>query len=413
VIAMFVALAACVGARLRCEHLQLPAPATIVIATSRGEYIVPISEERGHPALSAPALSRVLPLTAELKSDWASVTFAGQAFRFLLNAPVFIHGDRVVPLVAGAYLARDTLFLPLQWLTGYLPTVFTEGYRYDALAGRFEEAAVSPVIARTPVRPPPPAPPASARRGRFPPSGVLRKPHSVVVDAGHGGVDPGNPGLHFPGNLREKDVNLSIAKLLRKELERRGIEVVMTRSKDTLIALGDRGRFCHDECDLFLSIHVNSLPRHRGYEDISGIETYFLAAARTEDADRVARMENDALRYDTGPQPDNGDPLQFILKDLQTNEYLRESAVLADLIQARAGKIHPGGSRGVSQAGFVVLTTARRPAVLVESGFSTNRVDSRFLTSSEGQVKLAQALADAVVEYLRQLENKVAFEAEP
>jgi len=213
--------------------------------------------------------------------------------------------------------------------------------------------------------------------------------------------------------MREKDVNLAIAKLLRQELMRRGIEVVMTRTKDTLIALGDRGRFCLDECDLFVSIHVNSLPRRRGYESISGIETYFLAAARTEDADRVARMENDALRYDTGHEPDTGDPLQFILKDLQTNEYLRESAVLADLIQKRAGGIHPGGNRGVSQAGFVVLTTARRPAVLVETGFSTNRVDSRFLSNSEGQTRLAQSIADAVVEYLRQHENKVAFEAEP
>jgi N-acetylmuramoyl-L-alanine amidase len=231
------------------------------------------------------------------------------------------------------------------------------------------------------------------------------------VDAGHGGDDPGNPGLFFPNNLREKDINLSIAKLVRKELERRGIEAVMTRTKDTLIALNDRGRYCKEDCDLFLSIHVNSMPRRAGYQDVSGIETYYMASARTADEKRVAQMENDAVRFDMQAEPENGGPLDFILKDLQVNEYLRESAVLAELIQSRAGSIHPGGERGVRQAGFIVLNTARRPAVLVEVGFSTNRVDARFLASAAGQQKLAETMADAVVAYLQRYENKVDYEA--
>ncbi len=378
-----------------------PAPASLVIATRKGESVIPITEERGHPALPAPYLARILPLTTDLKSDWAVVTFAGQPFRFLLGAPVFVHGDRAIPLAGGAYIARDTLFLPLQWLTGYVPTVFTEGYRYDALAGRFEELAVTPVVTRVPARKPP------VRAGRLPASGVLRFPHSVVIDPGHGGHDPGNPGLHLPGNLTEKDINLAVSKALKQELERRGIEVVMTRSKDTLIALGDRGGFCTDECDLFLSIHVNAMPRRPGYQDVSGVETYYMAAARTVDEKRVAEMENDAVRFDTHYRPERGDPLDFILKDLQTNEYLRESAVLAELIQSNTVRSHPGGDRGVRQAGFIVLNTARRPAVLVEVGFSTNRVDGRFMASVPGQQKLASSIADAVVAYLRQYENKV------
>jgi N-acetylmuramoyl-L-alanine amidase len=235
----------------------------------------------------------------------------------------------------------------------------------------------------------------------------------VVVDPGHGGEDPGNPGLHFPSNLREKDVTMSIAKLLRGELRKRGIEVVMTRTKDTLIALADRGQYCRADCDLFLSVHVNSMPARSGYQSASGIETYFLAAARTADEQRVAKMENDALRYDSNSGTGRDNALQFILKDLQTNEFLRESALLAALIQRRAGQVHPGGDRGVSQAGFMVLTTARRPAVLVETGFSTNPSDGRFLASSAGQQRLAQSIADAVVEYLQHYESKVAVGAEP
>jgi N-acetylmuramoyl-L-alanine amidase len=246
------------------------------------------------------------------------------------------------------------------------------------------------------------------------PSGVLRYPHTIVVDAGHGGPDPGNPGLHFPNNMREKDVNLAISKLLRTELERRGIEVVMTRTRDTLINLGERGLYCRDDCDLFVSIHVNSMPRRRGFEEVSGVETYFQSAARTEESRRVAQMENDAIRYDTEYRSDaKNDPMQFILKDLQTNEFLRESAVLAELIQKNAARNHPGGDRGVSQAGFVVLNTARRPAVLVEVGFSTNPTDGKFLSSPSGQLRLAQTIADGIVAYLRQYEDKVTAGAEP
>jgi N-acetylmuramoyl-L-alanine amidase len=388
-----------------------------VIASVRGEAVVSVRADRGHAVLAAPALSGVLPVSSDIEQDWARVTFAGQLFRFLLGAPAMTHLERVVPLAGGAYVERDTLFLPLQWLTGYIPSVLREAYRYDPLAGRFEEAAVTPVVTRTPVARPATAAsrPTGPNAGRLLPSGVLKMPHKVVVDAGHGGHDPGNPGIYLPRGLKEKDVTLAIAKLLRTELQRRGIEVVMTRTTDTLIDLHDRGQFCRDDCDLFLSIHVNSLPRRRGNERVSGFETYFLAAARTAEADRVARMENEALRYeaDSPANRANGDALDFILKDLQTNEYLRESAVLADLVQTYGGRVHPGGSRDVSQAGFIVLTTARRPAVLIETGFSTNRTDGAFLGSRNGQQKLASAIADAVVAYFQKYEAKIASGAAP
>lgn len=404
----------CAAGLLRpCPPPTAVAPATIIVATSRGESLVPVTLERGHAALAAPRLVRLLPLTTEVTGDWAIVGFAGQPFRFLLGAPAFVHGERVIPLAGGAYLARDTLFLPLQWLAGYLPQVFSEGYRYDPLSARFEEALTAPVVTRITRAASPTAPrPAATPRG-LPPSGVLRRSHTVVVDAGHGGVDPGNPGIHFPRGLREKDINLAIAKALRVELQRRGISAIMTRVRDTLIDLYDRGGYCRDDCDLFVSIHVNSIGRRRGAERVRGFETYFQAEARTAEAQRVAAMENDAVRYETNAATTGSGPLEFILKDLQTNEHLRESAVLAELIQGRGGDMHPGGDRGVSQAGFVVLNTVRRPAVLVETGFSTNRDDARFLASAAGQQKIAAAIADGIVEYLRGYESKVDFDTPP
>src|SRR5207249_12287669 len=93
------------------------------------------------------------------------------------------------------------------------------------------------------------------------------------------------------------------------------------------------------------------------------------------------------------------------------NEYLRESARLAELVQDKVVAIHPGGDRGVQQAGFTVLTTARRPAILVETGFATNRTDGAFLASSLGQHKIASEIADGTVAYLPEPERKRAVAA--
>ena len=158
------------------------------------------------------------------------------------------------------------------------------------------------------------------------------------------------------------------------------------------------------------SMRPSSLARRKGYTEVRGFETYFLAEARTEDAARVARMENEAVRFESG-QDAIGAPggLDFILKDLQLNEHLRESARLAELVQRGLGGVHTGESRGVKQAGFMVLTTARRPAILIELGYSTNPQDGRFLTQRSSQRAMAAAIADAVVDYLRDYERKVGL----
>jgi len=373
-------------------------PQQVLIATPRGQASVPVTTERGAAAVAAVLLGPPLGLVASLEGagggGGVQVTLGGRAFVFDLGAP-FVRSEGVAyPLVGAPYIARDTLFLPLHWLTDHVPRLLAGRYRWDPGLARLDEVPAPIVAAPSPIG------------GAPNPITGLRLAHTIVVDPGHGGVDPGNPGLHFPGRLTEKDITLGIGRLLRAELARRGLSVVLTRATDTLVDLADRPLFCRADCDLFVSIHVNAMPAGRRQGLVNGVETYFLSDAKTEDQKRVAQMENDALRFETKATMEG--PLAFILRDLQLNEYLRESARLAEQVQDRVAGVHPGENRGVQQGPFLVLAAARRPAILVEAGFATNRDDGAFLASTPGQRKIANAIADGIVAYLLEFERKLA-----
>jgi N-acetylmuramoyl-L-alanine amidase len=378
-------------------------PLEITIAGLRGVTHLAVRRDgAGSPVVAGGPLVAALDGQLRVDAGWAEVTVARQPFRFLVGAPLYEFSSQLMPLAAPASFAGDSLFLPYQFVAEILPYFLGERYRWDARAARLEElrGRTATLAGR-----------AAMDVGRLP--NGLRPGHIVTIDPGHGGVDPGNPGTFFPRGTHEKEVTLQVGLLLRDELKRRGIGVRMTRTTDTLIALGDRGGYCTADCDLFVSLHVNSIARRRGYTDVRGFETYFLAEARTEDAARVAKMENDAVRFETGDDPNavvGG--LDFIVKDLQLNEHLRESARLAELVQRGLGGVHTGESRGVKQAGFMVLTTARRPAILVEMGYSTNPQDGRFLTARNSQKAMAASIADAVVEYLLEYERKTGTAAD-
>jgi len=402
----------------------LPSQQVVLIATPRGETSVPVTTERGTAAVAALRLGPPLGLTVVLDGSRVTVGLSGAVFVFQLGAAFVRAGGVVYGLVGEPYVARGTVFLPLHWLADCVPRAFGGRYRWDpapgAGAGRLVElpvasavaAAAPPGVVPTPPLAPstPPATPPAPASAPNPITG-LRLRHGVVIDPGHGGADPGNPGRYFPAHLVEKDITLAIGRLLRAELLRRAIAATLTRSTDTLIDLTDRGALCKAACDLFVSIHVNAMPDGRRADRVSGVETYFLSDAKTEDQQRVAQVENEAIRFETGTSSAATGPLGFILRDLQVNEYLRESAQLARLVQDSAARIHPGGDRGVQQAGFTVLTTARRPAILVETGFATNRTDGAFLASSLGQHKIASAIADGIVAYLLEFERKRAIAA--
>lgn len=317
------------------------------------------------------------------------------------------------PLAAAPALFAGRLYLPLSVLTDLVPRVVT-GYLYDARLGELRR--FTPVVtARR-------SPPDSTRRETeassrptsvaSPSTGTPKAPSRatsraksavVVVDAGHGGRDRGMSGpMGSRRKVFEADITLAVARRLRDELRRRGVEVVMTRSADTLIALSDRGRIANRaQADLFLSIHVNAAnPRWRNPSGARGFETYFLSEAKTDDERRVAELENEAMKYEVEAVAGNSDALSFILNDMKQNEFLRESSDLAETVQGALKGVHPGADRGVKQAGFVVLVGAFMPSVLVEIGFGTNPSEAAYLSSAAGQKQLAAAITDATMSYL-------------
>lgn len=400
--------------------LALLVPQQVLISTPRGQVSIPVTSERGTAAVAGVLLAQPLGVSVSLDGSALRVTLNEQRFEFELGSPFVRYAGAAYPLVGAPYVARDTIFLPLQWLSGHVPRLLASRYRWDPWLARLDEisptASVTAAASATPVvtRPVPSAAPVLPPVAAPNPLTGLRMTHTVVVDPGHGGVDPGNPGLHFPRGLTEKDITLGIGRLLRAELQRRGLSVVLTRATDTLIDLASRPTFCRADCDLFVSIHINSMPPGRRQTQVNGVETYFVSDAKTEDQQRVAEMENDALRFETeAGASQSGNPLGFILNDLQLNEYLRESARLAELVQGKVAAIHPGEDRGVQQGPFLVLAAARRPAILIEAGFATNRRDGAFLASSDGQRRIAAAVADGIVSYLLEFERKLAVGTGP
>jgi N-acetylmuramoyl-L-alanine amidase len=397
-----LSLLLCLGlaplARAQATPAGVRPPVSIVVTTPRGETRIQVrAGGLAGPSLPGKVLLAALNGSLKQNAPWVELTVARQTFDFLLGAPFMRFNDRTQPLSGWAWEGGDSLFLPLQFVTELLPQLLAERYTWDAGNGRLKETG--PAIA---------APRARAPAEKRLANGLLPG-HVVTVDAGHGGIDPGNPGIFFPRGISEKHVTLQVALLLRQELKERGVKVVMTRTTDTLIGFRDRARFCIAECDLFVSLHVDALPKsaRNRYRSVSGFHTIIIGEENTEDADRIARMENEALRFedDTAQAPTEG--LEFILGNLQMNEYLRESARAAELVQDNVSKIHTGTNRGVKQSKVLaVLNQARRPAILVEMGFSTNPEDARIMSNRKSQEAMASAIADAIVDYLRDYERK-------
>jgi N-acetylmuramoyl-L-alanine amidase len=197
--------------------------------------------------------------------------------------------------------------------------------------------------------------------------------------------------------------------MLGDELKKRGFDVAYTRSRDTLIALQDRGKIANGKRgSAFISVHANAAGPSSSGSSVSGVETYFLSVARTEDAKRVQALENSSVRFEGAARTSNsGDPLSFILSDMQQNDHLRESANLAEQVQNALAAVHPGGNRGVKQAEFAVLVGAFMPSVLVEVGFLSNQRDAAFLVDKANQKKLAVALANATESYFKSYDRRV------
>ncbi|HJU73001.1 MAG TPA: N-acetylmuramoyl-L-alanine amidase [Gemmatimonadaceae bacterium] len=317
----------------------------------------------------------------------------------IAGTPVVLSGTTVAPLPLAPRVQAAELFVPLAFVSEVLPRLGrTAGFSYDTTLAELSKPASQAITASRTSSPPPP-PVRSAAPAPTPPKAARPV---IVIDPGHGGPDRGMKGpLRSRNKIHEADITLQIGKKLRDVLRQSGVDVIMTRTTDTLIALADRGRVANDEkADLFLSLHVNAANlRWRNPGTARGFETYFLSEARTDDARRVEEMENSSIQFEVDSLPAD-DGLSFILNDMKQNESLRESQLLADAIQSGMGTVHPGPSRGVKQAGFRVLVAALVPAVLVEVGFGTNAAEARYLASAQGQTALARAIAKATLGYL-------------
>ncbi len=218
----------------------------------------------------------------------------------------------------------------------------------------------------------------------------------VVLDPGHGGRDPGAIG---PSGTYEKDRTLEIALLVRDILavRRPDLEVVMTRTTDEYVSLGERTRLANAQrADLFVSIHCNAANRNSA----RGIETFFLSTARTDEARAVEMLENSVADIYGEDEPVPTDPLSFLLADMAQSIYQERSSSLAVTIQeSLAGAWGELPDRGVKQAGFYVLRGALMPAVLVEVGFISNPEEETLLRSLDFRLGTAEAIVDAILAF--------------
>ena len=216
----------------------------------------------------------------------------------------------------------------------------------------------------------------------------------VVIDPGHGGKDPGT----LYGKLKEKDIVLDIARRTARELKKRlGCQVLLTRNSDRFIPLEARTAFANTkDADLFVSIHVNAAPSSR----LRGVETFFLNLASDESSMRTAALENATTKRSISD-------LQVILNDLMLNSKINESNRLARAVQGKVlgtlRKRYTVRDLKVKQAPFYVLIGARMPAVLIETGFITNRTNRSRLAGTKYRQMVAEGIARGLKDYAEQL----------
>jgi len=218
---------------------------------------------------------------------------------------------------------------------------------------------------------------------------------TVVIDPGHGGHDVG---AVSQGGIIEKNVNLAVAKELRRYLERESdLKVILTRDNDSFLELADRAEIANSSGgDLFLSLHCNSWFNDGAH----GLETYFLSPARSDWAKSVEAAENMAGRPD-GTEGSEGEPgdVDFIVWELVQNRFISSSSQLAEIIQNEVTVDLGLPNRGVRQAGFRVLVGAYMPAVLIELGFLSHAQEEKRLGETGYQRELAKAIGDAILSY--------------
>ncbi|MDO6738017.1 N-acetylmuramoyl-L-alanine amidase [Wenyingzhuangia sp. 2_MG-2023] len=234
-----------------------------------------------------------------------------------------------------------------------------------------------------------------------------KKPFLVILDAGHGGKDPGKIGYK---GAKEKDVALNIVLKTGKLLESvPGVKVAYTRKTDVFVDLWKRGDIANEaDADLFVSVHCNA---HTS--QAIGSETWVLGLNANERNFNVAKAENEVILQEENHEDryqgfDPKSPTSVIGLSLEQEEYLDQSLLLASLIQEEFEKKLNRVNRGVKQAGFVVLYQTYMPSVLIETGFLTNRIEGQYLYSKLGQEQMSKSISNSILDYYKRQQLNIA-----
>ena len=232
-----------------------------------------------------------------------------------------------------------------------------------------------------------------------------RQVKTIVIDAGHGGHDPG---CQY-GGIKEKEVTLKIALELGKKLseELSDVKVIFTRKTDEFVTLWDRANIANrNQADLFISIHCNANKN----TEVSGTETFAMGLHKAESNLEVSIRENDVILMEKNYEEryegfDPNSPETHIILSLHQNAYLDKSIDLASRIEKYFVKNKVNTSRGVKQAGFVVLWKTKMPSILIETGFLSNKNDRILLTSSVGVDKITDNITNSLIDFKQSIEN--------
>ena len=231
----------------------------------------------------------------------------------------------------------------------------------------------------------------------------------VVLDAGHGGKDPGRP-TKF--GYKEKDIALKIVLKIGENLEKqKNIKVIYTRKTDVFVELRERAKIANKaDADLFVSVHCNA---HNS--QAFGTETYVLGLGRNASNFNIAKQENEVIFYEDNYETnyegfDPNSPETLIGLTLMQEDYLDQSILLAQKIQDNFTNRLKRKNRGVKQAVFWVLHNTYMPSVLVETGFITNRKEGDYLNSVAGKNNISKSISDAILDYKSNLNSEISVE---
>ena len=404
-------------------------PILVIEKESGSTSTVTVQFDRGYASVAASVLSDI-GWSVNDQNGTLVLTAAGEikvSFRY--DSPFFRWDGVVLQMADSPYVTGGLAWLPLQFLTDFLPRRLPGLYDFSSERSLLRAANLELLVLDDPIaldaeddelesdavsgqselahelEAAPEVPFSGAVETTQEEEQFLASSYEdsrvVVIDAGHGGEDPG--ALSATG-VREKTIALAIALEIEKALsEESDLEVHMIRDEDRFVDVWARGltatEWKGERPGVFLSIHANSFPARR---EARGFETYFLSDARTDDERRVSAIENAPLNI-SAPNIDEERlaDMDFILRDLRNYEHAHWSESLATLVQNELAEVHPGPNRGVKQGPLAVLTNALMPSVLIEVGFLSNESDLQLLRQKDFHQSSGRAIAEAVIKFLR------------